>query len=208
MMTQQPFSRLTARLPGGGRRRHILDQDFVCALHPNGATPRRVSERFYVELAPGFVRLRHELGVRALFGRRRLGPIQEQIVRSMTETDRSGQTIEWGEPDPVEFAELLADEEQARREAEEGYLESLGPLSVDELIEARDLLRAKQAATERLGRGAKGMSDRSRREMWRWVLPNLSPLISATRIPARPNRSTSSSRRPTSESPQIPTRLP
>ena len=32
-------------------------------------------ERFYVEVAPGYVRLRHQLGLRTKFGRRRLGPL-------------------------------------------------------------------------------------------------------------------------------------
>src|SRR5207237_1261323 len=38
------------------------------------------------------------------------------------------------------------------------------------ILEARALQATKKAAAERLGRGAKGMSERSRREMWRWVL--------------------------------------
>lgn len=44
-------------------------------------------ERFYVELAPGYVRLRHELGYRTLYGRRRLGLIETLVVRAMEEAD-------------------------------------------------------------------------------------------------------------------------
>ncbi len=132
--------------------------------------PKKIPERFHVEIAPGYVRLRHELGVRTFFGRGRLGLIEGQLVRSLTELDRAGQPIEWDSLDPGEFAEILAAEDEARRDAEEACLESLGPLSPSEYLEARDLLRAKQAATERIGRGAKGMSNRSRQEMWRWVL--------------------------------------
>jgi hypothetical protein len=38
-------------------------------------------ERFFVEVAPGYVRLRHQLGLRTKFGRGRLGPLMDQVVR-------------------------------------------------------------------------------------------------------------------------------
>ncbi len=134
-----------------------------------GPPPRNISERFYVEVAPGYVRLQHQLGVRTFFGRGRLTAIEQQIVRSLTAIDRAGQPIEWSTPDPDEYAELLASEDRARQEAEEAVLDDLGPAAA-EYLEAEALARAQQAAMLRLGRGAKGMSERSRREMWRWVL--------------------------------------
>lgn len=50
----------------------------------NGSMPR---ERFFVELAPGYVRLRHQLGHRTLYGRRRLGVIEALVVQAMEEAD-------------------------------------------------------------------------------------------------------------------------
>lgn len=49
-------------------------------------------------------------------------------------------------------------------------MDSLSNEEVAEYFEAKELEAARKAAQERLGRGAKEMSERSRREMWRWVL--------------------------------------
>jgi hypothetical protein len=48
-------------------------------------------------------------------------------------------------------------------------LAQLGPGAIKEYFEGKRFEADSQAAAERLGRGAKGMSERSR-EMWRWVL--------------------------------------
>jgi hypothetical protein len=57
-----------------------------------------VRERFYVELAPGYVRLRHQLGYRTTFGRRRLGMFEEMIVKAMEQADLAGEPVEIGRP--------------------------------------------------------------------------------------------------------------
>lgn len=127
-------------------------------------------ERFFVELAPGYVRLRHQLGLRTRFGRGRLGPVMTQVVQSLEDIEEAGDPIVFERLDPSEQAELLAAEEQGRREAEEAHLDTLDAAEVREYLAAPELAAAQLAATEREGRGAKGMSARSRREMWRWVL--------------------------------------
>jgi hypothetical protein len=127
-------------------------------------------ERFYVEVAPGYVRLRHQLGLRTKFGRGRLGPLLDQVVRQLEDLEEAGESIEFNRLDPDEEAEILAADEQARRENEELFLDTLDPDEVADYFEAKELEAARKAAQERLGRGAKGMSERSRREMWRWVL--------------------------------------
>ncbi len=127
-------------------------------------------ERFYVEVAPGFVRLRHHLGLHPKFGRGQLGPLMEQVVRQLEDLEEAGESIEFNRLDPDEEVEILAAEEQARRENEELFLDTLDPDEVADYFEAKELEAARKAAQERLGRGAKGMSERSRREMWRWVL--------------------------------------
>jgi len=127
-------------------------------------------ERFYVEVAPGYVRLRHQLGLRTKFGRGRLGPLLEQVVRQLEDLEEAGQSIEFERLDPDEEARLLAEEEEDRRWNEEAFFDSLEPWEIREYFESKELEAARKAAEARLGRGAKGMSDRSRREMWRWVL--------------------------------------
>ena len=127
-------------------------------------------ERFYVEVAPGYVRLRHQLGIRARFGRVRLGPVMDQVVRTLEDMEEDGEPVEFGPLDPSEAAAVLAAEEQQRRDALHAYLDTLGPQDARQYLADSELEAAKKAAAERVGRGAKGMSERSRREMWRWVL--------------------------------------
>jgi len=127
-------------------------------------------ERFFVEVAPGYVRLRHQLGIRTKFGRSRLGPLMQQVVRQLEDLEEAGESIEFEPLDPDEAARLLAEEEEERRLNEDAFLDSLEPWEIQEYFESKELEAARKAAEARLGRGAKGMSDRSRREMWRWVL--------------------------------------
>jgi hypothetical protein len=61
-------------------------------------------------------------------------------------------------------------QDRQNQEAAAEAVATMDPWEVQEYLAALDLEAAKSAATERLGRGAKGMSERSRREMWRWVL--------------------------------------
>lgn len=135
-------------------------------------------ERFFVEVAPGYVRLRHQLGLRTKFGRRYLGPLIMQVVRQLEDLEEAGESLEFERLDPDEEALILAAEEEERRWNQEGFLDSLSNEEVAEYFEAKELESARKAAQERLGRGAKGMSARSRREMWRWVLSL--PTCSAT----------------------------
>jgi hypothetical protein len=127
-------------------------------------------ERFFVEVAPGYVRLRHQLGLRSEFGRGRLSWLETEVVRQLEDLEEAGESIEFEPLDPDEEAAILAAEEEERRWNEEAFLDSLSNEEVAEYFEAQELDAARKAAQERLGRGAKGMSERSRREMWRWVL--------------------------------------
>jgi len=137
---------------------------------PTNPRDQRARERFFVEVAPGHVRLRHQLGLRTRFGRGRLGPLIDQVVRQLEDLEEAGESIEFNRFDPDEEAEILAAEEQERRENEELFLDTLDPDEVADYCGSKELETARKAAEERLGRGAKGMSERSRREVWRWVL--------------------------------------
>jgi hypothetical protein len=127
-------------------------------------------ERFFVEVAPGYVRLRHQLGLRSKFGRGRLSWLEMEVVRQLEDLEEAGESIEFEPLDPDEEAAILDAGEEERRWNEEAFLDSLSNEEIAEYFEAKELDGARKAAEERLGRGAKGMSDRSRREMWRWVL--------------------------------------
>lgn len=65
-------------------------------------------ERFFVEVAPGYVRLRHQLGLRTKFGRGRLGPLMDQVVRQLKGLEEAGESIELNRLDPDEEAEIMA----------------------------------------------------------------------------------------------------
>ena len=113
-------------------------------------------ERFYVEVAPGYVRLRHQLSLRTKFGRGRLGPLMGQVVRQLEDLEEAGGSIEFARLDPDEEAEILAAEEEERRWNEELFLDTLDPEEVADYFESRELEAARQAAEEKLGRGARG----------------------------------------------------
>src|SRR5579875_3036904 len=142
----------------------------VMARVPTNPRDQRARERFFVEVAPGHVRLRHQLGLRTRFGRGRLGPLIDQVVRQLEDLEEAGESIEFNRFDPDEEAEILAAEEQERRENEELFLDTLDPDEVADYCGSKELETARKAAEERLGRGAKGMPERSRRARWRWVL--------------------------------------
>lgn len=55
-----------------------------------------------MEVAPGYVRLRHQLGIRAKFGRGRLGPLMHQVVRQLEDLEEAGESIEFERLDPDE----------------------------------------------------------------------------------------------------------
>ena len=59
-------------------------------------------ERFYVEVAPGYVRLRHQLGLRSRFGRGRLSWLEMQIVRALEDMEEAGESIDFEPLDPDE----------------------------------------------------------------------------------------------------------
>ena len=62
------------------------------------------------------MRLRHQLGLRTRFGRGRLGPLLDQVVRQLEDLEEAGESIELNRLDPDEEAEILAGEEQERRD--------------------------------------------------------------------------------------------
>jgi len=64
-----------------------------------------------VEVAPGYVRLRPQLGLRTKFGRRHLGPLVMQVVRQLEDLKEAGESIEFERLDPDEEAAILAAEE-------------------------------------------------------------------------------------------------
>jgi hypothetical protein len=72
-------------------------------------------ERFYVEVALGYLRLRHQLGLRTKFGRRRLKPLELQVVRALEDLEDAGETIDCEHPDPDELQAMIAEEERERR---------------------------------------------------------------------------------------------
>jgi hypothetical protein len=61
-----------------------------------------------VEVAPGYVRLRHQLGLRSKFGRGRLSWLEMEVVRQLEKLEEAGELIEFGPLDPDEQAWLLA----------------------------------------------------------------------------------------------------
>lgn len=91
-------------------------------------------------------------------------------MRQLEDMEEAGESIEFEPLDLDEEAAILAAEEEERRWNEDAFLDSLSNEEVAEYFEAKELEAARKAAEERLGRGAMGMSERSRREMWRWVL--------------------------------------
>jgi hypothetical protein len=93
-----------------------------------------------------------------------------QVVRALEDAEAAGRSIEFEPLDPDGAAEILAAEKLEREEAEDAVRLSMGRIAYEEYLEELELAAAKKAAAARLGRGARGMSERSRREMWRWVL--------------------------------------
>lgn len=94
-------------------------------------------ERFFVEVAPGYVRLRHQLGIRTRFGRSRLGPLMQQVVRQLEDLEEAGESIEFEPLDPDEAARLLAEEEEERRLNEDAFIDSLEPWEIQEYFESK-----------------------------------------------------------------------
>jgi hypothetical protein len=137
-------------------------------------------ERFHVEVAPGYVRLRHQLGLRTKFGRGRLGPLMDQVVRQLEDLEEAGESIEFARLDPDEEAVILAADEDDRRWNEELLLDTLDPEEVADYFEAKEFEAARKAAEERLGRGAKGCrSAAGRRRRARPPRPLSTPAIDA-----------------------------
>ncbi|MGC8513975.1 MAG: hypothetical protein ACP5P1_13235 [Acidimicrobiales bacterium] len=86
-----------------------------------------------------------------------------EVARQLENLEEAGESIEFEPLDPDEEAAILAtEEEEERRWNEEAFLDSLSNEEVPEYFEEKKFWAARKAA--------KGMSDRSRREMWRWVL--------------------------------------
>lgn len=79
----------------------------------------------------------------------------------------SGELYVPGPPEDINgYLEAVEREEEERRRNEELSLDSLRRDNARRWLEERDREQARNAAQERVGRGAKGMSERSRREMW------------------------------------------
>lgn len=67
-------------------------------------------ERFFVEVTPGYVRLRHQLGMRARFGRGPLNGIMAQVVRQLEDLeDEQGAPLVFGPPVPDHWAGIVAE---------------------------------------------------------------------------------------------------
>jgi hypothetical protein len=149
-----------------------------------------VAERYWVESAPGYVRLRHQLDLqgritppalladgippeadeasaadepRVIAGSwNTLDQTVDDAARSVTSETEDGFLT------PDELDDPLEDEYQLW--AEIGYLNSLDEEERERYFRECDVEGAQTAAAERAGRGAGGISDRSRAEMWRRVL--------------------------------------
>jgi hypothetical protein len=131
-------------------------------------------ERYWVESAPGYVRLRHELGIH--------GPLKPSAMYSdasrtellaaaeeagligpgswTTNDDRVAAVFD----DEGDFA-LPGDEEEYWNEL--GYYLSLNDEERGLYERTGTIEDARHAAAERASRGAGGVSPRSRSEMWR-----------------------------------------
>lgn len=94
-------------------------------------------EKFYVEVAPGYVRLRHQLGLRTKFGRRRLGYLELQVVRQLEALEEAGVEIDWEHPDPEELAAIIAEEERERRQIEFEYVSTIDEGALHDMKQAR-----------------------------------------------------------------------
>lgn len=132
-----------------------------------------MSERYWVESAPGYVRLRHELGIpgrstaSALYAEaRRAELLARARVAGLIGPDQS-----WASDDEDNFEP--PDDTYAEEEAywnELGYYLSRDDYERDRYERTGTIEDARQAADERAGRGAGGISPRSRSQMWLQVL--------------------------------------
>lgn len=153
-------------------------------MHSLGGGWGSVTERYWVESAPGYVRLRHELGVQ---GRLRSSALRTdgrwgEIMAAAQEEGLIGlQPWTTDDGDIGGFESEMNDEDEFvppddRCEEEDRYWNELGYyLSLDDDERERydrtgTFEDAQRAAAERAGRGAGGISARSRAEMWRKVL--------------------------------------
>ncbi|MGC8513155.1 MAG: hypothetical protein ACP5P1_08990 [Acidimicrobiales bacterium] len=104
------------------------------------------------------MRLRHQLGLRTKFGRDRLGALMEQVVRQLENLEEAGEPIELNRLGPSQEAEILVAEEEARRENEKLFLDTL------DLDEVACLLPSQRARSSQAGRGAAGSGNGCRSE--------------------------------------------
>lgn len=135
-----------------------------------------MGDHFFIELAPGYVRLRSKLGFQSRWlgvywspERRPLTPLHEQVLEAAEAEEEAGGHVPVFRGRPWDFEDDQY-EDHLQQAQEEAYLDSLDPGEAAEYLAEKALTQARAAAEARLGRGAKGMSARSRREMWRWVL--------------------------------------
>lgn len=113
-------------------------------------------ERFYVEIAPGYVRLRHQLSIRTKFGRGRLDPITAQVVRQLEDMEERGESIECGPPDPDDWAEIVAEQERQYLENLEAFIDDVGPEEAHRYFRGRGTRSGKEGSRGETGPGCQG----------------------------------------------------
>jgi len=125
-----------------------------------------MADHYYVEYSPGYVRLRHKLGIETRLWSVPRSGLAGDVLDELDAREEAGERIvvSRGQEDADEYQEYL------EWRAEEDYVAALEPEEAEAYLAERKLAMAKKAVEDRLGRGARGMSERSRREMWRWVL--------------------------------------
>jgi hypothetical protein len=145
-----------------------------------------VGEHYWVESAPGYVRLRHELGTQGRlrsswsYGDGRTAELVEaareqgliSLVPWASEDDIEGRALEPNVHDDEDDNDPPYDPQREEDEywAELGFWLSLDPQEQAEYEKTGTLERLQKTAAERSERGAGGPSAKSRAQMWRMVL--------------------------------------
>lgn len=147
-----------------------------------------VAEHYWVECAPGYVRLRHQLDLKRPMGSLGLSTYVEEQLDDDREPEVPAVVLpDWYSSDrpeaqrrgEIDFERVYEDDfeppddpwaEEEEYYNELGFWTSLDPYERDEYERTGTLERLEKTAAARARRGAGGMSAKSRSEMWRKVL--------------------------------------
>jgi hypothetical protein len=129
-------------------------------------------DRYAVERGANYLRVRRELSVRSRLAVLRRRRFPEALLAELEADEAAGKPVvvprpEWWGRETAAYEAYLEDEQD--REDEE-YMASLSPDDAQEYLEWCRKEKARKAWLREAGRGAGGMSPRSRAKMWRDVL--------------------------------------